>query len=89
MSTSMTQEQILLRAAHQLLKKVGNSYYVLNVLEQTSIWHGAECDGGCHMEDIEALLNEQEVDLDLVGLDLNLPENSNVAVCDPKTKEDL
>jgi hypothetical protein len=48
----------LLKATYDILTKQKESPYVLNVLEQTSIWDGVECDGYCLMEDIEAYLDE-------------------------------
>jgi hypothetical protein len=48
----------LLKATYDILTKQNESPYVLNVLEQTSIWDGVECDGYCLMEDIETYLDE-------------------------------
>jgi len=42
----------LLRAAYDLLKKQESSYYVLNLLEETTFYDEADCDGHCLMEDI-------------------------------------
>ena len=43
---------ILLRAAYDMLKKADKSYYVINVMETTVFYDGADCDGSCLMEDI-------------------------------------
>lgn len=43
---------ILLKAAFDLLKKCKDSHYVLDVLEQTVFYDGADCDGSCLMDDI-------------------------------------
>lgn len=48
--------RILLKATYDLLKQCDDSFYVLNVLEQTTVYDGVECDGYCLMEDIEAFM---------------------------------
>ena len=50
--------RVLLKATHELLSKCDDSSYVLNVLEQTTVYDGVECDGYCLMENIEAFLEE-------------------------------
>ena len=50
--------KVLLKATHDLLHKCDDSYYVLNILEQTTVYDGVECDGYCLMEDIEAFMEE-------------------------------
>jgi len=50
--------KVLLKATYDLLHKCDDSYYVLNVLEQTTVYDGVECDGYCLMEDIEAFMEE-------------------------------
>lgn len=45
--------KILLKATLDLLQKQKESYYVLNLLEQTSFYDKAECDGYCLFDDIE------------------------------------
>ena len=50
--------RVLLKAAHDLLHKCDESFYVLNVLEQTTVYDGVECDGYCLMEDIEEVMEE-------------------------------
>lgn len=50
--------KILLKATYDILQKQKDSPYVLNILCQTAIWDGVECDGYCLYEDIEALLEE-------------------------------
>lgn len=52
--------KILLKATYDLLCKQKESPYVLNLLSETAIWDGVECDGYCLMEEIEALLEESE-----------------------------
>lgn len=46
--------ETLLRATHELLNKQTETIYVLNMLTETVFYDGAECDGSCLMEDIEA-----------------------------------
>lgn len=58
----MTREQLLLKVAYQILKQQARSYYVLNILEQDTIWDGVRCDGYCLMEEINDLLLEQGID---------------------------
>lgn len=50
--------KILLKATYDILQKQKDSPYVLNILCQTAIWDGVECDGYCLHEDIEALFEE-------------------------------
>lgn len=57
---------ILMRAAYQLLKKQDRSYYVLNLLGETTVWDGAECDGYCLMEELHDILIEVNIDPDFV-----------------------
>ena len=52
----MERADILLKATYDILQKQKDSPYVLNILEQTAVWDGAECDGYCLMEDIEDYL---------------------------------
>jgi hypothetical protein len=47
---------ILLYAAYKLLAKQRDSSYVLDLLEETVYYDGADCDGNCLMEDIECEL---------------------------------
>lgn len=53
----------LLRAAHTLLKKQFDSYYVLNMLAETVYYDGAECDGNCLLDDIEYYFDEIGVEI--------------------------
>ena len=46
--------ETLLRATYELLNKQNETIYVLDMLEETVFYDGAECDGSCLMEDIEA-----------------------------------
>lgn len=54
---------ILLQAAYQLMKKQDNSGFVLNILEQESVWDGANCDGGCLLDEIGELFEEKGIEL--------------------------
>lgn len=63
----MKREHILLRAAYQLLKQQNESHVVLNMLEQTTVWDEATCDGHCLLEEAEGLLRDAGVDPDFVG----------------------
>ena len=63
----LTEEQILLRAAYQLLKQQDGSFYVHNVLNLTTVWDDAHCDGYSLMSEIEQLLDEGNVDKDYVA----------------------
>ena len=44
--------KILLIATKELLEKQEESFYVLNILEQTVFYDDAECDGYCLKDDI-------------------------------------
>lgn len=46
----------LLEACVKLLNKQNESFYVLNLLDETIYYDECECDGGCLLEDIECLL---------------------------------
>ena len=48
----------LLKATYELLNKQVESYYVLNILEETIFYDNAECDGSCLMEDIDGFFLE-------------------------------
>jgi hypothetical protein len=50
----------ILKACLELLERQENSSIVLNLLEETVVYHGAECDGSCLMDDIKLLLEELE-----------------------------
>ena len=50
--------KVLLQATREILQKCDDSYYVLNVLDVTSIWDGVECDGSCLKDDIDAWFDE-------------------------------
>ena len=50
--------RILLKATYELLNKQVESYYVLNILEETVFYDNVECDGGCLMEDIDEFFFE-------------------------------
>ena len=49
--------KVLLKATLDLLQKQKDSHYVLNLLEITSFYDEAECDGYCLFDDIEIFLN--------------------------------
>lgn len=58
----------LLKATYDLLNKQhGNYYYVLNMLAETVYYDGAECDGNCLMEDIDAWMDERGINHDETG----------------------
>ena len=46
----------MLMVANNLLTKQKDSHYVLNMLEETIDYDGAECDGDCILDDIEYCL---------------------------------
>ena len=52
---------VLLKACLALLDKQKESHYVLNLLEQTVVYDGTDCDGDCLSEDIEDYLMEKGV----------------------------
>ena len=54
----------LLKATYDLLDKQHGNYYVLNLLAETVYYDGAECDGNCLMEDIDAWMDERGIDHD-------------------------
>lgn len=54
----------LLKATYDLLNKQHGNYYVLNLLAETVYYDGAECDGNCLMEDIDAWMDERGIDYD-------------------------
>lgn len=49
--------KVLLKATLDLLQKQKESFYVLNLLENTVFYDNAECDGYCLFDDIENFLN--------------------------------
>lgn len=55
---AFTRAKTLLRATFELLKAQEDSVHVLNILEQTAIWDGVECDGSCLMDDIRYWFDE-------------------------------
>ena len=52
--------KILLKATKDLLEKQSKSYYVLNLLEETAFYDGAERDGICLKDDIDYWFYELE-----------------------------
>lgn len=44
---------ILLKATYEMLKRQEESPIVLNILEQTAVWDGVECDGYCLKDEIK------------------------------------
>ena len=58
---SLERAKILLKATKDLLEKQENSFYVLNLLEQTVFYDEAECDGYCLKDDIDYWFDELEV----------------------------
>lgn len=71
MNENLDRAVTLLKAAKELLRKQEQSYYVLNLLEETVFYDDAECDGNCLMEDIEDLL--EEIEYETVALARGLP----------------
>lgn len=57
-SEQVERAKILLKAARNLLYKQKKAYFVLNLLEETVHYDGADCDGSCLIDDIDALLEE-------------------------------
>ncbi len=57
----MNRERVLLQACLDLLRKCNEGPYVKDALGQTVFYDEAECDGNCLMEDIEALLEEEQL----------------------------
>lgn len=51
---------VLLKAAHEILKKCDEGLYVKNVLEVTAFYDDTDCDGYCLMEDIAIHLGIDE-----------------------------
>lgn len=56
--------ETLLKATYDLLNKQYGNIYVLNLLAETVYYDGAECDGICLMEDIDAWMDERGIDYD-------------------------
>ncbi len=67
--SELTREQVLLRAAAQILRKQSESGYVLNLLDESTVWDKATCDGNCLLEEIETLLSMSDVDVEYVDPD--------------------
>ena len=59
----MDRKTELLIATYRLLNKQNETPYVLNMLSTTVYYDGADCDGSCLMEDIEACLFEEGIDI--------------------------
>ncbi len=51
---------ILLKAAHEILKKCDESMIIEDVMSMTVTYDEAECDGDCLMGDIGELIEEVE-----------------------------
>lgn len=60
MTDLLGQAKILLKATTDLLEKQESNYYVLNLLEETVFYDGAECDGNCLKNDIDYWFYELE-----------------------------
>lgn len=60
----LSREQVLLKAAFDILKSCDEGPYVKNALEETAIWGGVECDGYYLMNEIQDLLEQQGVVLE-------------------------
>ena len=55
---------ILLKACRNLLNKQKESFYVLNLLQETTFYDGADCDGYCLSDDIEDYLMQCGITVD-------------------------
>lgn len=56
---------VLLKATYEMLKQQEESPIVLNILEQTAVWDGVECDGHCLKDEIKdwfEIYFDEEVD---------------------------
>ena len=58
MMDALERAKILLKATRDILEKCNDSYYVLNVLEETAVWNGVEGDGYCLLDDINDFFEE-------------------------------
>lgn len=58
-NTDEDRAMILLKACLSLLDKQKDSCFVLNLLEQTVVYDGTECDGYCLSDDIKDYLMEK------------------------------
>lgn len=56
----LEQAKTLLKATKDLLEKQDNFYYVLNLLEETVFYDGADRDGSCLKNDIDYWFYELE-----------------------------
>lgn len=54
----------LLKACRNLLNKQKDSFYVLNLLQETVFYDGTDCDGCCLSDDIEDYLMEHGITVD-------------------------
>lgn len=61
MNEELTREQVLLKAAYDILKKCHDSGYLLDPLEETAFYDGTDCDGLCLVNDIAEILDLDEV----------------------------
>lgn len=52
--------KVYIKAMHDLLQKQNDSYYVLNLLEETVLYDGVDCDGYCLYEETGEWLEWQE-----------------------------
>lgn len=53
--------KVYIKAAHDLLQKQKDSYYVLDLLDETVVYDDADCDGYCLYEETGEWLEWQEV----------------------------
>lgn len=60
MMVLLERAKTLLKATKELLERQDNSYYVLDLLEETVFYDEAECDGYCLKEDIGCWFDELE-----------------------------
>lgn len=60
MMVLLERAKTLLKATKELLEKQDNSYFVLDLLEETVFYDEAECDGYCLKDDIGDWFDELE-----------------------------
>jgi hypothetical protein len=67
----MSREQILLRAAYDILTKCNDGFYVKDAMSVTAYYDEAMCDGHCLREDISTELGLAGNERPLEGIDNN------------------
>ncbi len=59
-SEQLERAKVLIKATIDILTECEDSPIVLDVMEQTAVWDGVECDGACLKDELEQLLAELE-----------------------------